>query len=258
VKATTPTERDRQALPLVLQSSSIVYIFRPVRLVVERIKNALNNRKSLGIALLLIPSLMVAMACTKSKKISRRNYLASDYNVEYSHGAKILTIVVGKNGVHYSLSKNKVNSPVLINQEVQSGHLFQIGISGSCKLVGPPPKKLVLDLTHEVANGGIWHFPSPIPSSDSGSKASFDVVILADGYAITLPRHYQGELEKVSPSAAAFYEDLITEISFEDFLRIANSRAVTIQFSSLVRLDLDNETIAALKEFAATLSGTKQ
>jgi hypothetical protein len=84
------------------------------------------------------------------------------------------------------------------------------------------------------------------------------VVILADGYAITLPRHYQGELEKVSPSAAAFYEDLITEISFEDFLRIANSRAVTIQFSSLVRLDLDNETIAALKEFAATLSGTKQ
>ena len=254
-KATKPTERDRKALPLVLQSSSIVYVFRPIRLLVERIRNVLIKTKSLGIALLLIPTLIVAMACTKSKKISRRNYLASDYNVEYRHGAKILTIVVGRNGVHYSLSKNKVNSSVLIDREVQNGHVLEIGISGSCKLVGPPPQKLVLDLTHEVTNASVWHFPSPIQSTDLAfPNTSFDTVILADGEPIPLPRHYQGEFKKVAGSDAASYESIVTELSLDNFVRMANSRAVTIQFASAASFDLDEETLSALKDFAAILN----
>jgi hypothetical protein len=214
-----------------------------------------TTRVQVPVGMILIGCLMVATACTNPKKVSRRTYLASDYNVEYRHGAKILTMVLGRNGIHYSLSKNKLNQPVLINHEGQSGHTFQIGISGSCKLVGPPPQKLILDLTHEITNTSIWHFPSPIPLSDlTSSNASFDTVILADGHAISLPRHYQSELKKISPSDAASYESIVTELSLENFVRVANSRAVTIQFASLASFDLDNETIAALKEFASILS----
>jgi hypothetical protein len=112
-----------------------------------------------------------------------------------------------------------------------------------------------LDLTHEVANASIWHFPSPLQSTDPGfSNSSFDTVILADGNTISLPRHYQGELKKFGSSDTSSYESIVTELSLDNFVRIANSRAVTIQFASLASFALDNETIAALKDFAAILN----
>ena len=208
--------------------------------------------------MILIASLMVAPACTYLRKISRRTNQPPEYNVEYRHGARILTLVLGR-GVHYSLSELKLKPALVVQEGAQSGHSFEIGMSGSCKLVGPPPEKLVVDLTHGVINGRIWHFPLPMPTSDIGSpNASIDVVILADGYAIRLPRHYQGELKKVSSSDDMSYEAITTEISREDFVRIANSRTVTVQFASLASFDLDNETIAALKSFATTVSDAKQ
>jgi hypothetical protein len=44
-KATAPTAKDRDALPLALRSSSLAYVLRPPRLLVENIKNALINKK---------------------------------------------------------------------------------------------------------------------------------------------------------------------------------------------------------------------
>jgi hypothetical protein len=179
--------------------------------------------------------------------------------VEYGHGARILTLILGKNGVHYSLSELRFHPQVLVNEGAEIGHWFEIGISASRRLVGPPTEKLVLVLTHGTTSGRLWHFPSPMPSSDFVSpNASFDVVILADGYPVTLPRHYQGELKKVNSSEATSYEEIITEISRQDFVRISNSRAVKVQFASLASFDLDTETIAALKDFATKVSSEGQ
>ena len=216
-------------------------------------------RVKVSLGVVLIANLMVATACNYFRRASRRATLPYACNVEYTHGARILTLVLGKHGVHYSLSELRLNPVLLAKDGAQSGHWFEIAISGSSRLVGPPSDRLVLDLTHEIINGRLWHFPLPLPSSDSVSpNASFDVVIWADGYVIRLPRHYQGQLKRTSPSDETSYEAIITEISREDFVRIANSTAVTVQFASLASFDLDSETIAALRDFATRVNGANQ
>ena len=169
-------------------------------------------------------------------------------------------MVVGRNAVHYSLSELIVRPTLLVTEESQSGHWFEIGISGSCKLSGPPPEKLVLDLAHRTLNTTSWHFPTRMPSLDSATpNASFDLVLLADGIPVPLPRHYQGELrEEKTSSPPTFYEEMTTEISRKDLVRIANSRVVGIQFPSLASFDLDNENIAALRDFATMVSREPQ
>lgn len=215
------------------------------------------TRAQTSLGMMFVASLFVVAACSFSGKTHRRTSLPPAINVEYRHGAKILTQRLGRNGVHFSLSELKLKPALLVKEKAQSGHWFVIGSSGSCKLPGPPPQLLVLDFTHEIVNRSSWQFPSPMPSSALGSpNASFYVVILADGYSIKLPRHYQGELKKANPSNKIFYETITTQISREDFIRIANSRVVTVQFASLATFDLDYETLAALKDFATTLSCT--
>jgi hypothetical protein len=58
-KAVSPTERDRDALPLVLQSSLVVYFFRPLRLLVEGLKRTRISKKWLSIALSVWISLLL-------------------------------------------------------------------------------------------------------------------------------------------------------------------------------------------------------
>jgi hypothetical protein len=213
------------------------------------------TRAQTSLGMMFVGSLFVVAACTFSGKTHRRTCLPPAINVEYRHGAKILTQRLNKNGVHYSLSNLKFKPELLVKDKAQSGHWFVIGSSGSCKLSGPPPQNLVLDLTHEIVNRKSWQFPSPAPTILGSQNASFYLVILADGYSIELPRHYQGELKKDNKSDK-FYETITTKISREDFIRIANSRVVTVQFASAATFDFDYETLAALKDFAMTLSCT--
>jgi hypothetical protein len=113
-------------------------------------------------------------------------------------------------------------------------------------------------LIHDVAHRKDWHFPPPNPSEDfSKPNASFDLSIVADGQTFKIERHFQSELKKDEPSDATFYETVITEISREDFTRIANSHAVKINLGSFASFDLDDQTIAVLKYFAETVNDTE-
>jgi hypothetical protein len=208
-------------------------------------------------SLLLILSLL--NACSYSTKKTRQTNLPHGNNVEYRNGAKILTQrFADRDDLSYYLSDLKLRPKLSINGTSETNHSFEIGSSGSCKLSAPPPQKLVFELIHDVANRKVWHFPPPKPSQDfSKPNASVDLSIMADGQTFKVGGHFQSNLKKDEPSDATFYETLITEISREDFTRIANSHAVKINLGPLISFDLDEQTIAVLKYFAETVNDTE-
>jgi hypothetical protein len=180
-------------------------------------------------------------------------------NVEYKHGAKILTQrFAEKDEINYYLSELKLRPAVVVQGKPVNGHLFEFYSSASSKISARPPQKLTFELTHEIVSKSLWHFPTPQPTSDFKTpNASIDLTIVADGISLALPRLYQSELKKDEPSDATFYETLITEISLADFNRFANSKAVVIKFGSLASFELSAEAIAAFSDFAKTVNDTQ-
>jgi hypothetical protein len=212
-----------------------------------------------GRATSLLVALFLLTSCSYSKKKARQTNLPHGNNVEYRNGAKILTQrLAERDELHYYLSDLKLRPTLSVSGKATTNHAFELGSSGSCKLSAPPPQKLVLEIIHDVAQRRDWHFPPPKPSKDfSTPNASLDLSIIADGQTFKIARNFQSELKKDEPSDVTFYETLITEISREDFTRIANSRAVKINLGSFASFDLDDQTIAVLKYFAETVSDTE-
>jgi hypothetical protein len=172
------------------------------------------------------------------------------------NGAKILTQrFADRDELYYYLSDLKLSPTLSVKGRAATIHAFELGSSGSCKLSAPPPGKLVFELIHDVAHRKDWHFPPPRPSQDFATpNASFDISVVADGQAIKIPGHFQSELKKDLPTDATFYETLITEISLEDFSRIAKSHSVRIELGTFASFDLDDRTIEVLKYFAETVN----
>jgi hypothetical protein len=208
------------------------------------------------LSLMLVVALFWSAACTSSGRKPRRTNLPHGNNVEYLHGAKILTQrFADRDELHYYLSELKLEPKLIINGKSETNHSFEIGSTASCKLSAPPPETLVFQLTHDIKQRSMWHFPAPKPSKGiTEQNASFDIAFLADGQKLTIPGHYQIELRKDDPSDATFYETLITELSRQDFVKIANSRRVKVELGSFAAFDLDDETITALKAYAEIVS----
>jgi hypothetical protein len=207
----------------------------------------------------LFIGLLTVTACNLPSRRVRRTNLPHGNHVEYRHGAKILTQrFVERDELHYYLSDLKIKPPLFIRGKTETNHSFEIGSTASCKLSAPPPQKLVFELIHEVAKRNDSHFPPPRASKGlTEQNASFDIIVLADGQTINIPGHYQSELKKDLPTDATYYEVLITEISREDFVRMANAKAVKIQLRSFGSFDLDQKTIDVLKFYSDTVSDTE-
>ena len=217
------------------------------------------KRTSLLHLVLTFVALLCFAAFISGCKKPRRTNLPHGNNVEYVHGAKILTQrFAERDELHYYLSDLKLTPSLIINGKTESGHSFEFESSASCKLSKPPPDKLVLTLLHDIAQRSKWHFPPP-KSSDNmfEPNASFDLTVLADGQRVMIPGLRQSKLQKDAPSDATFYETLILELPREDFVRIANSRSAKIELGSFASFELDDRTLAALKAYITTVSDTE-
>lgn len=207
---------------------------------------------------MLIVSLLAA--CALDGKQQRRTNLPHGNNVEYKHGAKILTQrFEDRDELDYSLSDFKLKSDLSVNSKIEKGHSFAIGSTASCKLSNPPPDKLEIDFVHEVPNRKLWHYPEPLPLTDLAvANATFDISIEADDYIVQLPRRGQIELRKDEPSDDTFWESYITEILLADLVRVSKAKSVKIRLNSIATFDLNAEAMEVLKAYSVVVSDTER
>jgi len=191
--------------------------------------------------------LIAFTACdTSNSEIANNNKFPLEDGVEYKHGTKII--------VQYEPSKNEtsifqqefvIHPEVFIDKNAARGkHTFSITNMATFKGKVPTrvPYGCSLTLLHSIDNKSSWHFP---PKSR--------IAFIVDGERVEIQKYVQTKLDKDSREDKEFYESMITEISYENYLKIANAKSLEFQIGN-GKFKLSDENILAFKDFTDYLA----